>query len=296
MENNLNHSEEILFKNLEHYLQIAYRDLLWRVNHVAKIKAKSCPVLYVYGGVARLNPEDDLSSLVYGGYATVTIGYIGLYETVKYITGENHWEGKGKILAHKILDFINEHNDKLGKEINVSIALYATPSETLTDKVARACLKDFGQIGDGTQRTYLTNGYHVPVFEKIDAFSKLTEEAQFSDKTSGGSISYVELPNLSGNIDTVLEIIEHIGNTSLYAELNSEVSQCENPECGFSGYDFKKIITKDGISWQCPKCGETERVRTSYRVCGYLSNLTKLTRGRSYDVFERTKHVNLEED
>jgi ribonucleoside-triphosphate reductase len=296
MENNPNHSEEIMFKNLEHYLNIAYRDLVWRVEHVAKIKAKVCPILYQYGGVARLQPEEDLSKLVYGGYATATIGYIGLYEMVYYITGENHWEGKGKELAHKILDYINTENQKMGERINVSIALYSTPSETLTDKVARACIKDFGQIGDGTQRTYITNGYHIPVFHPIDAFSKLTEEAQFSDKTAGGSISYVELCNLSNNIDVVLEIIEHIGNTCLYAEMNSEVSQCENPDCGFSGYDFKKIVDGSTIHWQCPKCGEIERVRSNFRVCGYLSSLNHLTRGRAHDVLDRVKHVNIENE
>jgi ribonucleoside-triphosphate reductase len=292
MENNENHSEEILFENLDKYLDIAYRDMLWRINHVAKIKAKSCPLMWVYGGVSRLNPEDNLESLVYGGYYTISLGYSGLYECIKYITGENHWEGNGKILAHKLLDYINSKNDEFGEKINVSIALYGTPSEVLTTKFADACLRDFGQVGDGTQRHYLTNSYHVPVFENMDAFTKLTEEAQFSDKTTGGSISYVEVPNLSNNLDAVLEVIEHIGNTCLYAELNSEVSQCENPDCMFSGYDFKKIQDGGTLKWQCPKCGETERVRTSYRVCGYISNLNQLTVGRASDIHDRKKHLN----
>ena len=186
MENNNEHSEEVLFKNLDHYLAIAYQDMLWRINHVAKIKAKACPLLWVYGGMARLNPEDSLEKLVYGGFYTCTLGYSGLYECVKYITGENHWEGNGKILAHKILDYLNEKNKKFGEKINVSIALYGTPSESLTDTFAKACLRDFGQVGDGTQRKYLTNSYHIPVFQEIDAFNKLTNEAQFSDKTQGG--------------------------------------------------------------------------------------------------------------
>ena len=293
MENNKEHSEEILFKNLDHYLNIAYQDMLWRINHVAKIKAGSCPLLWVYGGMARLNPEDSLEKLVYGGFYTCTLGYSGLYECVKYITNKNHWEeGEGKELANKILNYLNKKNKEFGDKINVSIALYGTPAEALTDKFAKACLRDFGQVGDGTQRTYLTNSYHIPVFQKIDAFSKLSNEAQFSDKTQGGSISYIEVPNLSNNIGAMLELIEHIGNNCLYAEINSEVSQCENPDCLFSGYDFKKIVKNGEIRWQCPKCGEIERVRTNYRVCGYLSTLNHLTEGRAMDVFDRVKHLN----
>lgn len=127
MENNPNHSEEILFKNLEHYLEISNQNLIWRVNHVAKIKAKVCPILWQYGGLAKLNPEDNLESLVYGGYATVTTGYSGLYECVKYICGEGHWTDKGRELADKILNKLNENNKKLGEKINVSVALYGTP-------------------------------------------------------------------------------------------------------------------------------------------------------------------------
>lgn len=164
MENNSEKSEEILFKNLDHYLSISNRNLLWRVNHVAKIKAKVCPVLWQYGGLATLRPEDTLESLVYGGYATVTTGYSGLHECVKYITGENHWEGKGKILAHKILDYLNENNRKMTELSGCSFALYATPAETLTDKFARACVRDFGSVDGQEVRMYETNGYHIPVF------------------------------------------------------------------------------------------------------------------------------------
>lgn len=293
MENNSERSEKVLFKNLDHYLNIAYQDMLWRINHVAKIKAGSCPLLWVYGGMARLNPQDSLEKLVYGGFYTCALGYSGLYECVKYITDKNHWEeGEGKKLANKILDYLNKKNKEFGDKINVNIALYGTPAEALTDKFAKACLRDFGQVGDGTQRTYLTNSYHIPVFQEIDAFSKLSNEAQFSDKTQGGSISYIEVPNLSNNIGAMLELIEHIGNNCLYAEINSEVSQCENPDCLFSGYDFKKIVKNGEIRWQCPKCGEIERVRTNYRVCGYLSTLNHLTEGRAMDVFDRVKHLN----
>lgn len=276
MENNPDKSEEQLFFNLDKYLEIANQGMIWRVNHVAKIKAKSCPILWVYGGLATLDPEDNLESLVYGGFATVSLGYSGLYECVRYITGKNHWEaGEGNRLAHKILDYLNKNNEELGKKLNVSVALYGTPAETLTDKFASACIRDFGTVDGEEVRRYETNSYHVPVFEKIDAFSKLTAEAQFSDKTLGGSISYVEVPNLSNNVDAMLDIIEHIGNTSLYGEINSEISTCG--ACGFQGYDFEKVYAEDGtIRWKCPMCGETdpEVVSTSYRICGYISNYT----------------------
>lgn len=167
-------------------------------------------------------------------------------------------------------------------------------AETLTDKFARACVRDFGTIDGERVRYYETNSYHIPVYQEVDAFTKLTEEAQFSDKTLGGSISYVEVPNMSNNIDAMLEIIEHIGNTCLYAEINSEVSNCTT--CGFQGYDFEKIQAEDGtVRWKCPQCGESdpEKVKTSYRVCGYLSNYTPNV-GRSQDILERVKHLDIQ--
>jgi ribonucleoside-triphosphate reductase len=292
MENNPTRSLSVFFNNLNHYLEIANRNMVWRVNHVAKIKAKVCPILWQYGGLATLDPEDTLESLVYGGYATVTLGYSGLYEAVKYLTGEGHWEENGNRVAHQILDKLNENNKDLGDKINVSVALYGTPAETLTDKFAKACIRDFGHVGDGTQRKFETNSYHYPVFEKIDAFEKLSFETQFSEKTLGGSISYVEVPNLSNNIDAMLELIEHIGNNCLYAEINSEISHCSC--CGFQGYDFLKVAAEDGtVRWKCPQCGETDpsKVKTSYRICGYISNYTP-TEGRSEDIMNRVKHLN----
>lgn len=292
MENNEDKSEEQLFANLDRYLEVANQGMIWRVNHIAKIKAEVCPILWQYGGLANLQPSDTLESLVYGGYATVTLGYSGLYECVHYITGGNHWEGKGKELAHKILDYLNKNNKELGEALNISVALYATPAETLTDKFAKACIRDFGTVDGEQVRNFETNGYHIPVFQEIDAFSKLSIEAQFSDKTLGGSISYVEVPNMSNNIDAMLEIIEHIGNECLYAEINSEISTCSS--CGFGGYDFPKVYAEDGtVRWKCPNCGETDpqRVKTSYRICGYISNYTP-TQGRSEDIMNRVKHLN----
>ncbi len=295
MENNPERSEEVFWKNLDHYLSIVNRCTIWRVNHVAKIKSDVCPILWQQGGLAKLRPGQDLSSLVYGGYATVTTGYSGLYECTKYITDEGHWEEKGRIFANKVLDKLNENNKKLSEDLDTSVALYGTPQETLVDKFAKACIRDFGHVGDFSDRHYDTNSYHVPVFVNIDAFNKLKIEEEFSDKTLGGSISYIETPNMSGNIDAMLELINFIGDNCLYSEINSEISHCENPECMFEGYDFKKIVTDDGIKWQCPICGETERVRTSYRVCGYISNLTQVTRGRAEDIFDRVKHLNIEQ-
>ncbi len=292
MENNTEHSEEQLFANLDRYLSVANQGIIWRANHVAKIKAEVCPILWQYGGLAKLDPQDTLESLVYGGYATTTLGYSGLHEAVYFITGENHWEGKGKILAHKILDYLNQNNTELKERTGIAVALYATPAETLTDKFAKACIRDFGTVDGEHVRNFETNGYHVPVFQEMDAFTKLSIEAQFSDKTLGGSISYVEVPNMSNNIEAMLELIEHIGNECLYAEINSEISTCAT--CGFDGYDFPKVYAKDGtIRWKCPCCGETdpEKVHTSYRICGYISNYTP-NQGRSEDIMNRVKHLN----
>lgn len=291
MENNKKHSEEILFKNLEHYLEIAQRDMLWRANHIAKIKAKDNPLALVYGGYLRLKPEDTLEKYVYSGYFTISLGYAGLREAVYYITGEDQFHKKGNKLAHKILDFLNEKNDELREKTGIAAGLYGTPMETGVEKFAKACIRDFGQIGDGTQNLYITNSYHHHVSDKVDAFTKLIDEAQFSDKTSSGSISYVEVPNLSNNIDAMLEIIECIGENCLYGEVNSEVSHCKT--CGFSRHDFKKVLIDNRVFWKCPKCGETNpnKVLTSYRICGYISNYTP-NKGRSQDIYNRVKHLN----
>lgn len=222
--------------------------MLWRINHVSKIKAKSCPVLWVYGGVAKLDPEDTLYDLVHGGFYTCTLGYMGLYECVKYLTGHGHWEEENgaKNLANKILDYLNKQNKEFGNEVNVSIALYGSPGEVLTDKFAKACVEKFGHVGDGTVRDYLTNSYHIPVFKNTNAFDKLSIEAEFSDKTAGGSISYVELPNMSNNIEAVLELIEHIGDTCLYAELNSKFLLVVNAD--LMAMIFLKFLQKTELS------------------------------------------------
>lgn len=295
MENNKERSEEVLFENLKYYVDIAQRDMLWRANHVAKFKAKDNPLHFVYGGILRLNPEDTLEEYVYNGYFTISLGYAGLREAVYYITGEDQFGEKGNKLAHKIINYLNERNDDLKSKTGLAAGLYGTPMEVGTEKFAKACIRDFGEIGDGTQNNFITNSYHHHVTDKVDAFTKLKDEVQFSDKTTSGSISYVEVPNLSNNLDAILSIIDFIGDNCLYAEINSEISVCNS--CGFNGYDFKKILVNDGtIRWQCPKCGETnpEMVKTSYRICGYISNYTP-NQGRSEDILNRVKHLNLEE-
>lgn len=294
MENNPNRNEEIALANLKKYINIANRDCLWRLNHVAKIKAGQSPLLWVYGGLTRLNPEDTLEEICYNGYMTVSIGYSGLYEAVKYITNENQWGERGNKIAHKIFDMLNENNEDMKKKTGAAFALYGTPMETTTQKFADACIRDFGHVGDGSQRRYITNSYHYPVFEKVDAFTKLKNEDEFSDLSLGGSISYCEVPNLSNNIDIMLELMKFISDNCNYAEINSEISQCG--KCGFEGYDFEKTYAEDGtLRWKCPSCGESDPdvVLTSYRICGYISNYTP-NQGRSGDIANRVKHLNIE--
>lgn len=295
MENNPNKNEEILFKNLSYYIDIAQRDMLWRANHIAKIKAKNSPLHFMYGGLLRLQSEETLEKYVYNGYFSISLGYAGLREAVYYICGEDQFGEKGNKLAHKIIDYMNNRNEELKEKTGLAAGLYGTPIETGTETLANACIRDFGQIGDGTQNNFITNSYHHHVTDKVDAFTKLLDEEQFSDKTTSGSISYVECPNMSNNIDVMLELINFIGDNCLYSEINSEISHCYS--CGFDGYDFKKVIADDGtIRWECPKCGETnpEKVRTSYRICGYISNYIP-NAGRSNDIINRVKHLNLEE-
>lgn len=295
MENNPNHDEDTAIKNLYHYLDIANRDALWRLNHCAKIKAGESPLLWIYGGLLKLKPEETIEKYIYNGYSTVSIGYAGLYEAVYYITGEDQWGKKGNKFAHKLFDIMNKNNDEMKKKTGAGFALYGSPMETTTEKFADACIRDFGHVGDGTQRRYITNSYHYPVFKEVDAFTKLKNEGEFSDLSLGGSISYCEIPNLANNIDAVLNIMKFIKDSCNYAELNSEISECAS--CGFSGYDFKKIYADDGtLRWQCPNCGESDpkKVKTSYRICGYISNYTP-NAGRSQDIMNRVKHLNIEE-
>lgn len=276
MENNPNKDEEILFKNLAHYIDIAQRDMLWRANHIAKIKAKDSPLHFMYGGLLRLQPEENLEKYVYNGYLSMSLGYAGLREAVYYIYNEDQFGEKGNKLAHKIIDYMNDRNEQLREETGIAAGLYGTPIETSVDKFAKACIRDFGQIGDGTQNNFITNSYHHHVRDKVDAFTKLLDEEQFSDKTTSGSISYIEIPNMSNNIDGMLEIINFIGENCLYSEINSEISHCKT--CGLEGYDFKKILSEDGtIRWECPKCGEQnpEKVTTSYRICGLEKNSSR---------------------
>lgn len=292
MENNPDRNEEILFSNLYYYLDIAHRDMLWRANHIAKIKAGQSPLLWVHGGLTRLNPDETLEKEVYSGRPSISLGYAGLYECVKYITGESQFEENGNKLAHKILDYLNESNRIFKEKTGLAAGLYGTPMESLVDNFAKACIRDFGHVGDFSNRNFITNSYHYLVSEQVDAFTKLTNEAQFSNKTTSGSISYVEVPNMSNNIEAMLEIIEHIGNECLYAEVNSEISSCG--KCGFEGYDFPKTYANDGtVRWKCPCCGETDPdiVHTSYRICGYISNYTP-NEGRSEDIIMRCKHLN----
>ena len=292
MENNPDRKEEILFSNLDYYLDIAHRDMLWRANHIAKIKAGQAPLLWIYGGLTKLHPEDTLEKEVYSGRPSISLGYAGLYECVYYITGENQFSERGNKLAHKILDYLNASNAQFKKDTGLAAGLYGTPMETLVDNFAKACIRDFGHVGDFSNRKFITNSYHYLVSEPVDAFTKLTNEAQFSNKTTSGSISYVEIPNMSNNLDAMLELIEHIGNECLYAEINSEISTCGN--CGFEGYDFTKVTNKDGlVMWKCPCCGETDpkKVHTSYRICGYISNYTP-NEARSEDIINRVKHLN----
>lgn len=294
MESNKERSEEQLFKNLKYYVDIAQRDMLWRANHVAKFKAGNNPLHFVYGGILRLNPNETLEKYVYNGYFSISLGYAGLREAVYYITGEDQFGEKGNKLAHKIIDYLNERNEQLKNDTGLAAGLYGTPMEVGTEKFANACIRDFGEIGDGTRNHFITNSYHHHVTDNVDAFTKLKDEVQFSDKTTSGSISYVEVPNLSNNLDAMLEIIEYIGDNCLYAEINSEISVCNN--CGFQGYDFKKITANDGtVRWKCPKCGESDpnKIKTSYRICGYISNYTP-NQGRSEDIINRVKHLNID--
>lgn len=257
--------DESLFWNLfNKRIELIKKALLVRYNLLKGTTSDVSPIHWQYGAIARLKPGEKIDSYLNDGYATLSMGYIGLYEVCKLMTGESNTTKKGKAFAMKIMDALNNAIDSWKKETHLGFALYGTPAESLTHRFNSIDKKRFGVIKDITDKGYYTNSYHVDVREPIDVFSKFEFEAEFQKKSKGGCISYVEIPNMTNNIEAVLTMIEFIYDHIQYAEFNTKSDYCH--ECGFDG----EITLNDNLEWECPRCGNNDKSRITVvrRTCG----------------------------
>ena len=273
-------------------LELCHRALQIRHKRLSKVTSDVAPILWQHGALARLDKGESIHDLLHNGYSTISLGYAGLYECVKYMTGHSHTDGgKGKEFGLAVMQHLNDACNKWKEEENIDYSVYGTPIESTTYKFAK-CLKErFGVIKGITDRDYITNSYHVPVFEEIDAFTKLSLESEFQRLSPGGAISYIETPNMENNLDAVLEIIDFIYNNIMYAELNTKSDYCQ--ECGYTG----EILIDDDLEWYCPNCGNRnhDKLNVARRTCGYIG-ANFWNKGRTQEIKERVLHIDNKED
>lgn len=276
---------------MEERTELCHKVQKIRADRLCKTKAEVAPILWCDGAFARLSPDDYLEPLIHGGFCTSSLGFCALYECVKYMTGYSHTQQIGHDFGIQVMEFLNKKTEQWKQEDNIDHSLYGSPIESGTFKFASCLQKRFGEIEGITDRDYVTNSYHVPVFEHIDIFSKFAIESEFQKLSQGGAISYGETANLQNNIPVVLEVIKFIYNHIMYAELNTKSDYCQ--KCGYQGEI--QIIEKDKHHhyFQCPNCGNTDEdsMNIARRVCGYIST-NGMNEGRMQDVFNRFVHLN----
>ncbi len=281
-----NGDEEVFWKEFCERLELCKEALMCRHYALLGTKSDISPIHWQYGAVARLKKDETIDNLLYGGYSTISLGYIGLYEVTKLMTGESHTTEKGHEFAIKVMKHLREAVDKWKKETNIGFALYGTPAESLCYKFAKIDKEKFGTIKDITDKGYYTNSYHVDVREKIDAFDKLSFESEFQEISSGGAISYIEIPNMNKNIEALETIVKFIYNNILYAEFNTKSDFCHNCE-----FDGEITINKDN-EWECPNCGNKDHSKMTVvrRTCGYLGeNFWNV--GKTKEIKQRVMHL-----
>ena len=275
------------WKIFDERLELCHRALQIRHKRLSNVTSDVAPILWQYGALARLDEGESIHELLHHGYSTISLGYAGLYECVKYMTGHSHTDnGEGKKLGLEIMQHLNDAAKKWKEQEDIDYSVYGTPIESTTYKFAK-CLKErFGTVKGVTDRDYITNSYHVPVFEEIDAFSKLTLESEFQKLSPGGAISYIETPNLQNNIDAIIEVIQFIYDNIMYAELNTKSDYCQ--KCGFDG----EILIDENMEWYCPNCGNKDHntLNVARRTCGYIGT-NFWNKGRTQEIKERVLHL-----
>ena len=270
-------------------MQLCYQALMCRHERLKGTLSDAAPILWQYGALARLPKGEPIDKLLYGGYSTISLGYAGLYECVKYMTGKSHTDPEATPFALQIMDALNAACKSWKAKHDIDFSLYGTPLESTTYKFAKCLQKRFGIIPGVTDKNYITNSYHVHVSEEIDAFTKLNFEAQFQHLSPGGAISYVEVPNMQNNIDAVLQLMEYMYENIIYAELNTKSDYCQC--CGFDGEI--EIAEDDGkLVWKCPQCGNTDqsKMNVARRTCGYIGT-QYWNQGRTQEIKDRVLHL-----
>lgn len=275
---------------MDERLDLCKEALMCRHNRLKGTPSDVAPILWQYGALARLEKGETLDKLLYGGYSTISLGYAGLCECVKYMTGKSHTDPDITPFAIEIMQHLNDACTKWKSEENMDFSLYGTPIESTTYKFAKCLQKRFGKIPGVTDKSYITNSYHVNVTEDIDAFTKLTFESQFQQLSPGGAISYVEVPNMQDNIEAVLAVMKHIYENIMYAELNTKSDYCM--ECGYDGEIQIKEDDDGKLIWVCPHCGNTDQDKMSVarRTCGYIGTQF-WNQGRTQEIKERVLHL-----
>ncbi|MBS5048129.1 MAG: anaerobic ribonucleoside-triphosphate reductase [Firmicutes bacterium] len=270
-------------------MELCHRALMCRHERLKGTLSDAAPILWQYGACARLKKGQPIDELLYGGYSTISLGYAGLYECVKYMTGKSHTDPSATPFALEIMHRLNDACKKWKEQHNIDFSLYGTPLESTTYKFAKCLQKRFGVIEGITDKGYITNSYHVHVTEPIDAFKKLEFEAQFQHLSPGGAISYVEVPDMQNNLDAVLEVMKFIYDHIIYAELNTKSDYCQ--VCGWDGEI--EIVEEDGkLIWRCPQCGNTDqdKMNVARRTCGYIGTQF-WNQGRTQEIKDRVLHL-----
>ena len=275
------------WKIFDERLELCHRALQLRHKRLSNVTSDVAPILWQNGALARLEKGESIHELLHHGYSTISLGYAGLYECVKYMTGKSHTDnGEGKEFGLKIMEHLNDACKKWKAEEDIDYSVYGTPIEATTYKFAKCLRERFGIIKGVTDKNYITNSYHVPVFEEIDAFTKLKLESEFQRLSPGGAISYVETPNLQNNLDVVIQLIKFIYDNIMYAELNTKSDYCQ--KCGYTG----EILIDENLEWYCPNCGNRDHnlLNVARRTCGYIGT-NFWNKGRTQEIKERVLHV-----
>ena len=277
------------WKIFDERLALCHRALQARHKRLLGTPSDAAPILWQYGALARLKKGEKIDKLLFGGYSTISLGYAGLYECVKYMTGKSHTDAGAKPFALSVMQHMNDKCNEWKKAENMDYSLYGTPLESTTYKFAKCLQKRFGIVPGSTDKNYITNSYHVHVSEHIDAFTKLKFESEFQKLSPGGAISYVEVPNMQDNLEAVMSVLQFIYDNIMYAELNTKSDYCQC--CGYDGEI--KIVEDDGkLVWECPKCGNRDqnKLNVARRTCGYIGTQF-WNQGRTQEIKDRVLHL-----
>ena len=280
---------EKFWKIFDERLELCHRALQARHKRLLGTPSDAAPILWQYGALARLKKGEKIDKLLFGGYSTISLGYAGLYECVKYMTGKSHTDAGAKPFALSVMQHMNDKCNEWKKAENMDYSLYGTPLESTTYKFSKCLQKRFGIVPGITDKNYITNSYHVHVSEHIDAFTKLKFESEFQKLSPGGAISYVEVPNMQDNLEAVMSVLQFIYDNIMYAELNTKSDYCQ--VCGYDGEI--KIVEDDGkLVWECPKCGNRDqnKLNVARRTCGYIGTQF-WNQGRTQEIKDRVLHL-----